>query len=180
MRGGLSAVLFPFMKAQHKSSKPGTKPSATRNSGSCRSARGGGGKTQRTSPGKVKRKRKKARKRWVPQRRISDKEVERWCRRIVRGLDRERRRCGISLDDVAGPAGLTRQCLGKVRHRKGASFLSTNVRYFYALNLDWSFAIFGPEGAEKQGSAGDRRGKLQLRIQMGRGRAKVCPCHRNH
>ena len=108
-----------------------------------------------------------------------DKEVERWCRRIVRGLDRERRRCGISLDDVAGPAGLTRQCLGMVRRRKGASFLSTIVRYFYALNLDWSFVCFEREGAEKQGSAGGWRGKRQLRIQMGRGRARVAPCHRN-
>ena len=177
MRGGLSAVLFPFMRTQRKPSKPRTKRSATRNSGNCRSARGGGGKTQRTAPGKVKR--KKARKRWVPQRRISDKEVERWCRRIVRGLDRERRRCGISLDDVAGPAGLTRQCLGMVRRRKGASFLSTIVRYFYALNLDWSFVCFEWEGPEKQGSAGGWRGKRQLRIQMGRGRARVAPCHRN-
>ena len=77
MRGGLSAVLFPFMKTQRKPSKPRTKPSATRNSGSFRRKRGGGGKAQRASQGKAKRKRKKARKRWVPQRRIADKDVER-------------------------------------------------------------------------------------------------------
>lgn len=99
-----------------------------------------------------------------------------WCRRIVRGLERERRRCGISLDDAAGPAGITRQCLGMMMRRKGTSLLSTVLRYFYALNLDWVFISFTRRGQETQGSAGDGWGKRQLRFQAGRGCETLRPC----
>ena len=172
---------FPFMNTRHKSSKPRSKSST---SGRPRKASATHTKAaknprfaKRGRPPKTKARRRAGR--WTPRRRLTEKEVAVWCRRIVRGLERERRRCGVSLDDVSGPAGVTRQCLGKVNRRKGAPLLSTVLRYFYALNLDWCFVAFTRRDAEIQGSARDGWGKHQLRFQAGRGCESLRPC-RNH
>lgn len=175
---------FPFMKTRHKSSKPRSKPSTSGRPRKAKATHTKAAKNPRSAkrgrpPKTDARRRRRRRKQWSPRRRITEKEVAVWCRRVVRALERERRRCGVSLDDVSGPAGVTRQCLGKVNRRKGAPLLSTVLRYFYALNLDWCFVAFTRRDAETQGSARDGWGKHQLRFQAGRGCGTLRPC-RNH
>lgn len=87
---------------------------------------------------------------------------------------------GISLEELAGVAGVSRQCVGKARCLKNSPLFSTMLGEIYALNFDWCVLQFDREGARAKGAEGGGGALLQLRIQMGRGRARVAPCHRNH
>ena len=189
MRGGLSAVLFPFMKAKHKPSKPRTKPSTAAKKGRRRGARFGkrvvrsGEKVKRRKAsrraGKQKAKGRTKGEVWRPRKRITDAELRAASGVILQAIEDVRTEYGISLEDLAGVAGVSRQCVGKARCLKNSPLFSTVLSEIYALNFDWCVLQFDRGGARGKGSAGDRGALLQLRMQMGRGRARVAPCHRN-
>lgn len=130
------------------------------------------GKTRKSHP-------KAKAKVWCARRRVTDAEVHGWVFEIVNWIERERRRCGASYEDLAGVAGVSRQCLGKSLGLKCAPLLSTLLCELYALGMDRIALEFAPGTGLGKGAAGGGRGPLQLRIQVGGGCAKVRPCHRN-
>ena len=177
------------MKTNHKSSKPRTKPSTAAKKGRRRGARFGKrnvrvAKTvkRRKTSGKARRRKGRGKSKgdvWRPRRRITDAELRAAARVVLKAIEDARLEYGISLDDVAGAAGVSRQCVGKARRLKNSPLFSTVLSEIYALNFDWCVLQFDRGSAQGKGAAGDRGALLQLRIQMGRGRARVAPCHRN-
>ena len=175
------------------SSKTRAKKSTAAKKGRRRGARFGKrvARTAKKRAGKRRKSLREARKRkrkakgkskgevWRPRRRITDAELRAASRVILQAIEDVRKEYGISLEDLAGVAGVSRQCVGKARCLKNSPLFSTVLSEIYALNFDWCVLQFDRGAARAKGSAGDRGALLQLRIQMGRGRARVAPCHRN-
>ena len=162
----------------------GGKATKTQKAGKARRKESGAQQKKRTTPQKKRATPQKGRKargaeEWRAPRRITDLEMRGCVEVLERVLEGEQQRVGVSLEDLAGAAGVSRQCIGKAKKVKNSQLFSTVLSRVYALNLDWCFLEFDREGLKLCGSAGGGKVPLQLHIQMGRGRAKVSPCHRN-